>query len=105
MASPCRKIGQHHNARRRDIKFRLDPLRALASCLKPTSSAVPTASAKQENNNNNEEQRLDIHDVHSFQCDGSFGLSTISVEHIIWETPTDKKEVGEFRNNNVSANY
>ena len=50
------------------LNSRHDPRRAPTSRLKPTSSAVPTASAKQENNNNNEEQRLNIHDVHSFSA-------------------------------------
>ncbi len=73
--------------------------------LKPTPSAVPTA-AKDEKNNNNDEERLGIHDVHSLQCDGyGFGLFTMTTpnRHIIWETPSDKKEVGELRDQPVAG--
>jgi hypothetical protein len=78
---------------------------APACRLKPTSTAIPTA-AKQENNNNNEEERLGIHDVHSFSMRwlrlwlvhiSAFGPDDrAEIAHIIWEMPTDKKEVGEL---------
>jgi hypothetical protein len=35
--------------------------------LKPASSAVPAASAKEENKKNNDDKRLGIHDVKPFQ--------------------------------------
>ncbi len=73
--------------------------------LKPTPSAVPTA-AKDEQNNNNDEERLGIHDVHSLQCYGyGFGLFTMTTpnRHIIWETPSDKKEVGGLRDQRVAG--
>src|ERR1700719_1645146 len=47
--------------------------------LKPASSAVPAASAKEENKKNNDYKRLGIHDVKPFQYDGfGLGFSTIS---------------------------
>jgi len=81
--------------------------RAPASRLKPTSSAVPTASAKEENNNNNEEERLDIHDVPilSVRWLQLWLVHNICVgpDDIIWDVLTDKKEVGEFRDNDMSV--
>jgi hypothetical protein len=103
MANPCRTIGQHHNARSRVIKFKHDPRRAPTSRLKPTSSAVPTASAKQENNNNNEEQRLNIHDVHSFSAMAALACPQYLSSTSYGRRRRTKKEVGEFRNNNMSA--
>jgi hypothetical protein len=56
--------------------------------LKPASTAVPTASAKDENKKNDDDKRLCIHDVKPFQYDGfGLGFSTISAfarMHIIW---------------------
>jgi hypothetical protein len=51
----------------------------LACRLKPASSAVPAASAKEENKKNNDYKRLGIHDVKPFKYDGfGLGFSTIS---------------------------
>jgi hypothetical protein len=61
--------------------------------LKPASSAVPAASAKEENKKNNDYKRLGIHDVKPLQYDGfGLGFSNICLRpdalaelgHIIW---------------------
>src|SRR5580704_7756817 len=58
--------------------------------LKPASSAVPAASAKEENKKNNDYKRLGIHDVKPFQYDG-FGLGLL---HNICLRPDALAELG-----------